>query len=116
MSAVADRPASAAPERSFQQRMDALQEANRIRTARAGIKRNVKRDLAAGRIRVEGLLLEPPQEILTMKLFDLLLATPRWGRVKVNKTLGRCRISPSKTVGGLSERQRREVVAWMRRH
>jgi hypothetical protein len=38
--------------------------------------------------------------------------------VKVNKILGRCRISPSKSLGGMSERQRGEVVAhliWRRR-
>jgi hypothetical protein len=33
----------------------------------------------------------------------------------VNKILTQCKISPSKTVGGLSERQRRELVAFMRR-
>jgi hypothetical protein len=48
-------------------------------------------------------------------VFDLLLAVPKYGRVKVNKILGTCKISPSKTVGGLSERQRRELVALMRR-
>ena len=31
------------------------------------------------------------------------------------KILRQCKISPSKTVGGLSERQRRELVAFMRR-
>jgi hypothetical protein len=35
--------------------------------------------------------------------------------VKVNKILTQCRISPSKTIGGLSERQRRELIALMRR-
>jgi hypothetical protein len=48
-------------------------------------------------------------------VFDLLLAVPKYGRVKVNKILSQCRISPSKTLGGLSERQRRELVALMRR-
>ena len=36
----------------------------------------------------------------------MLLAVPKYGRVKVNKMLLTCRISPSKTIGGLSERQR----------
>jgi hypothetical protein len=35
--------------------------------------------------------------------------------VKVNKVLSQCRISPSKTLGGLSERQRGELVALLRR-
>jgi len=32
-----------------------------------------------------------------------------------NKILQQCRISPSKTVGGLSERQRTELVELLRR-
>ncbi len=48
-------------------------------------------------------------------MFDLLLAVPKYGRVKVNKILSQCRISPSKTLGGLSERQRGELVTLMRR-
>ena len=48
-------------------------------------------------------------------MFDLLLAVPKYGRVKVNKILSQCRISPSKTIGGLSERQRTELVDLMRR-
>ena len=40
----------------------------------------------------------------------MLLAVPKYGRVKVDKILRQCKISPSKTVGGLSERQRNELV------
>jgi hypothetical protein len=40
---------------------------------------------------------------------------PKYGRVKVNKILSICRISPSKTIGGLSQRQRTELVELMRR-
>jgi hypothetical protein len=35
--------------------------------------------------------------------------------VKANKVLTQCRISPSKTIGGLSQRQRAELVALLRR-
>src|ERR1700751_250301 len=102
---------TAAPERSLVQRMEALQRANDIRTRRA----QLKRDLKAGRQPIDRLLLEPPDYLATAKVFDLLLAVPKYGRVKVNKILGQCKISPSKTVGGLSERQRRGLVALMRR-
>ena len=44
----------------------------------------------------------------------MLLAVPKYGRVKANKMLQTCRISPSKTIGGLSERQRTELV-WLLR-
>src|SRR5690349_21955080 len=102
---------SAAPERSLVQRMDALQRANEIRIRRA----QLKRDLKAGRQSIHKLLLGPPDYLETAKVFDMLVAVPKYGRVKVNKILTQCRISPSKTIGGLSQRQRAELVALMRR-
>ena len=99
------------PERSLAQRMDALKRANEIRTERA----KLKRELKAGRMQIHGLLLGPPDYLLTAKVFDLLLAVPKYGRVKVNRILTHCRISPSKTIGGLSERQRNELVSYLRR-
>ena len=45
----------------------------------------------------------------------MILAVPKYGRVKANKILNQCRISPSKTIGGLSERQRTELVQLLRR-
>src|SRR4051812_26832035 len=106
--ATIDRPTAdmQTPERSLQQRMDALKKGNRIRTQRAVL----KRDLKAGRASIRQLVVDPPEWLLTAKVFDLLLALPKYGRVKVNRILVAQRISPSKTVGGLSERQRGELV------
>ena len=103
--------AATAPERSLNQRMDALARANQIRIQRA----QLKRDLKAGRRSIHKLLLEPPEYVETAKVFDMLLAVPKYGRVKVNKILAHCRIAPSKTVGGLSERQRGELVSLLHR-
>ncbi len=100
-----------APERSLNQRMDALQRANEIRSRRA----QLKRDLKAGRTSIHNLLLDPPEWVETAKVFDMLLAVPKYGRVKANKILTTCRISPSKTIGGLSQRQRDELIASLRR-
>jgi hypothetical protein len=119
MSATAVRPIAGseygpAPDRSLEQRLVALLKANDYRSRRA----TLKRDLKAGRVNVLDIIEDPPEYAETMKLFDLLLAVPKYGRVKVNKILGRCRISPSKSLGGMSERQRGEVVAhliWRRR-
>jgi hypothetical protein len=102
---------SVAPERSLNQRMDALARANQIRVKRA----QLKRDLKAGRLSIHTLLLDPPEYVETAKVFDMLLAVPKYGRVKVNKILAHCRIAPSKTVGGLSERQRGELVSMLHR-
>ncbi len=110
ISDTATKP-SGAPERSLTQRLDALSKANEVRTERA----KVKRDLKAGRRRIDDLLLKPPVCIETAKVFDMLLAVPKYGRVKVNKVLVQCRISPSKTIGGLSQRQRTELVSMLRR-
>lgn len=99
------------PERSLLQRRKALVKANVIRTQRAV----AKKDLKAGRLSIHDLLLEPPTWMETMKVFDLMLAAPKYGRTKVNKILMQCRISPSKTVGGLSQRQRTELVSMLRR-
>jgi len=104
-------PKAAAPERSLRQRREALQRANEIRTRRA----QLKRDLKAGRSSIHDLLLDPPAYLETAKVFDMLLAVPKYGRVKANRVLNVCRISPSKTIGGLSERQRTELVTLMRR-
>lgn len=101
---------TAAPERSLVQRRDALRRANDIRTRRA----RLKRDLKAGRRDVLALIADPPEWTETMKVFDLLLAVPKYGRVKVNRVLVQCRISPSKTLGGLSERQRGELRGMLR--
>jgi hypothetical protein len=71
---------NAAPERSLDQRMEALKRANDIRSKRAQLKRDLKAN-----------------------------------KVKTNRILNQCRISPSKTIGGLSERQRAELVAQLRK-
>jgi uncharacterized FAD-dependent dehydrogenase len=73
-----------------------------------------KRDLRAGKATIDRLLESPPEYLETAKVFDLLLAVPKFGRVKANKILQQVRISPSKTVGGLSDRQRGELVQLLR--
>ena len=103
--------AGAPPERSFDQQMEALRRANEIRSARA----TLKRDLKASRVHIHGVLLDPPEFLQNAKVSELLLAVPKYGRVKVNRLLTQCRISPSKTLGGLSERQREELVSNLRR-
>lgn len=99
------------PDRSPSQRLEALKLANAVRTERA----TLKRDLKAGRIRIETVLANPPECVHSAKVADIMLAVPRYGRVKVTKILQRCRISPSKTVIGLSERQRGELIDALRR-
>jgi hypothetical protein len=91
--------------------MDALKRANDIRVRRA----QLKKDLKDGRIRIEEILRDPPEWVSTAKVFDMLLAVPKFGRVKAARFLNQCRISQSKTVGGLSDRQRTELVGLLHR-
>ena len=70
----------------------------------------LKKDLKDGRVRVEDVLGRPPDYVETAKVFDILMAVPKFGRVKAARFLNQCRISQSKTVGGLSERQRTELI------
>ena len=100
-----------APARSLDQRMEALKRANDIRVRRA----QLKRDLKDGRVRVELILTDPPDYVETAKVFDILMAVPKFGRVKAARFLNLCRISQSKTVGGLSERQRAELIGLFNR-
>ncbi len=99
-------PKTQTPLRSRDQRLEALDRANHIRTRRA----QLKRDLKSGAVALEGVLFDPPDWVETAKVFDLLLAVPKFGHVRAARLLNQCRISQSKTVGGLSERQRGELV------
>ncbi len=100
-----------APERSLDQRMEALRRANDIRVRRA----RLKKDLKDGSVEIERILSDPPEYVSTAKVFDILMAVPKFGRVKASRFLNQCRISQAKTVGGLSDRQRAELVGLFHR-
>ena len=91
--------------------MEALQRANEIRVQRAELKRRLK----DGSVSIREILEDPPAYVLTAKVYDMLVAVPKLGRVKASRFLNQCRISQSKTVGGLSDRQRTELVELFRR-
>jgi hypothetical protein len=105
---VSSRQSNTAPERSLDQRMDALGRANQVRSRRAALKADLKR----GAANLRDVLVAPPDFLLTAKVVDLLMAAPKCGRVKSARIMEQCRISPSKTIGGLSERQRAELLAY----
>lgn len=105
-----ERTAFVAPDRTLQQRMVSLGHANEIRIARSRLKLRIR----SGEEPASAVLSDPPGFVETMKVFDLLLVVPYWGRVKVLKILNACRISAVKTVGGLSARQRVELASMLR--
>lgn len=94
------------PERSTDQRLLSLAKANLHRSLRAQLKVDVK----AGEKRAPLVILDPPEWAETMKVWDLLMAVPRFGRAKVGRMFRMHHISPSKTLAGLSGRQRDELA------
>ena len=101
----------AAPSDRRQQQLEALARGNGVRSRRA----QLKRDLKAGRRSIEEVLGNPPGWLSGATILDLLIATPKRRRIKANKVLLRCRISPSRTIGALTERQRRVIVSELQR-
>ncbi len=94
------------PERSGDQRRDALALANRIRAQRAAL----KADLKLGRASIAVVLGDPLAYLATARIAKLLIALPGYGPKKVERLLAGCQVSPRKTVAGLSERQRDELL------
>jgi len=52
-----------------------------------------------------------PWEAESMPIMDLLMSQRRWGRTRCRKFLTSIRMSETKTVGSLTERQRRTLAA-----
>jgi len=82
-----------------------------VRSARA----KLKRELAAGEIELAQILVEPPSCVRMARVRDLLLVLPKIGSVKAGRILAQCGIAHSKTLGGLTERQRAELISLFRR-
>lgn len=89
------------------QSMDALQAANAVRTGR----KELKRDLRIGKQDARKLLAEPPELIHTAQVGDFLRWVPWVGTVRARQIARRAGVSPSRSVGHLSARQRAEIAA-----
>ena len=99
------------PGRSREQRLRALEQANEVRTARA----KLKKELASGKIELVPILADPPACVRTARIRDVLLVVPKIGSVRAGRILAQCRIAHSKTLGGLTDRQRSELINHFRR-
>ena len=99
------------PGRSREQRLRALAQANEVRTARA----KLKRELASGKLELVQILADPPACVRTARIRDVLLVVPKIGSVRAGRILAQCRIAHSKTLGGLTDRQRGELINLFRR-
>jgi hypothetical protein len=88
------------------QYMQALERANAVRLARADLKRRV----ATGDISVAEVILTSPWEAESMAVADLLMSQRRWGYTRCRKFLQGVPMSETKTVGSMTDRQRRAVA------
>ncbi|HUR87341.1 MAG TPA: hypothetical protein VMY78_18580 [Solirubrobacteraceae bacterium] len=86
--------------------MRALQRANEVRLARAGLKRRI----GEGAITVREVILTCPWEVASMPLDELLLSQHRWGTTRSRRFLAEIGLSETKTVGSLTDRQRQELA------
>ena len=102
---------SIASTHSLERRMIALGHANQVRGQRA----KLKQDLREGTVRLEQILATGADYVDTAEVFDLLVAVPKIGPVKAGRLLTIARISPSKTVGSLSGRQRASLIELLSR-
>ena len=84
------------------QHMRALAHANRVRLARAAVKRSI----AAGDIEAAEVVRSCPWEVSTMTVGELLRSQRRWGRTRVRKFLFSLALNENRELGRLTERQR----------
>src|SRR3954465_1971788 len=87
------------------QHLRALARANEVRLARAELKRQV----ADGEISAAHVILECPWEAASMTVSDLLTSQRRWGSTRCRKLLASIPMSENKTVGSMTERQRKAL-------
>lgn len=88
------------------QHMQALSIANRVRLARAAL----KNEIAAGERTAATVITQCPSEAETMTVFDLLCAQRHWGAYRSRKLCAVALITEAKTVGSLSDRQRKVLA------
>jgi hypothetical protein len=94
------------------QHLQALQRANRVRLARAELKRRI----AEGEVTAGEVILTSPWEASSMAIGDVLMSQRRWGGTRCRKFLAMFRISETKTVGSLTDRQRHALAAQLDAH
>src|SRR5881392_2725786 len=88
------------------QHLRALEQANRVRLARAELKRRV----ALQQTSVVEVILDCPWQAESMSISDLLMSQRRWGRARCRRLLVSLGIPENKQIGTFTERQRSALV------
>jgi hypothetical protein len=87
--------------------MQALAYANRVRLARAALKRSI----AASETTAAEVVRDCPWFTETMTLIELLTSQRRWGRTRARKLLLSLALTENKRLGTLTDRQRAMLAA-----
>ncbi len=90
-----------------EQHLRALEYANRVRLARARMKRRI----GAGELSAAEVVLSCPWQAHSMSISDLLMSQKRWGRARCKRLLVSLAIPENKQIGTLTERQRLALAA-----
>lgn len=88
------------------QHMEALAHANRVRLARASLKRAV----AADQVGAAEIVRDCPWEVESMTVGELLRSQRRWGRTRARKFLAALALNENRELGRLTHRQRSLLV------
>src|SRR4051812_50173451 len=83
-----------------QQHLRALERANRVRLARA----ELKRQIASSVVSASQVILECPWEAASMSISDLLMCQRRWGRARCRRLLVSLGGAENKQIGTPSDR------------
>lgn len=89
------------------QQLQALRQANRVRLARAELKRKV----ASGEVSAAQVVAGCPWEAASMEIGDLLRSQRRWGIARCRRLLVAVGLPENKQIGTLTERQRKLLAA-----
>ena len=84
------------------QHLKALERANRVRLARARLKRQV----ASGERSAAEVIMASPWEAESMSISELLMSQRRWGRTRCRRVLLSLGLPENKQIGTMTERQR----------
>jgi recombinational DNA repair protein RecR len=87
------------------QHMRALARANEVRLARAELKRRI----AGGQLAVAEVITACPPEAEGMTVAELLTSQRRWGHNRARRLVAEVPVSETKTLGSMTERQRRAL-------
>ena len=88
-----------------------MERANRVRSARAELKRRI----AAGELTAAEVILSSRWEIESMSIREVLLSQRQWGESRSRGFLARLGLREGKTIGSMTTRQRIALAAVLTR-